>query len=122
MFELREKPEVMIIMPYFPRGNIVQAGIREESRLVTAVGQILDCLTFLHGRGVTHRDIKPDNVLVELRPHFKVVLSDFGMSKTVTETTWLQTFAERSSTSRLRCSPSARRRMARQLMCGPSAS
>ena len=92
VFELREKPEVTIIMSYFPSGNIVQAGICDESRLVTAVGQILDCLTFLHGRGVTHRDIKPDNVLVELQPHFKVVLSHFGMSKTVTETTWLQTF------------------------------
>ncbi len=89
---MRDWPEVMIIMRYFPAGNITQAGVCDESKFVTAIGQILDCLTFLHSRGVTHRDIKPDNVLVELRPHFKVVLSDFGMSKTVTETTWLQTF------------------------------
>lgn len=92
MIEFRESPEVMIIMPYFPSGNIVQAGVRDESRLVTAFGQLLDCLTFLHERGVTHRDIKPENVLVELKPHFKIVLSDFGMSKAVTETTWLETF------------------------------
>lgn len=92
MIEFRESPEVMIIMPYFPRGNIAQAGVRDESRLVTAFGQLLDCLAFLHERRVTHRDIKPDNVLVELTPHFKVVLSDFGMSKAITETTWLETF------------------------------
>lgn len=92
VLEMRERPEVMIIMPYFPSGNIVQAGVCDESKLVTAFGQILDCLTFLHNRGVTHRDIKPENVLVELAPYFKVVLNDFGMSKAVTETAWLQTF------------------------------
>ncbi|KAI0426212.1 kinase-like protein [Xylaria sp. FL1042] len=92
VFELREEPQVMIVMRYFPRGNIVQAGIRDESKLVTAFGQLLDCLAFLHSRRVTHRDIKPENVLVELVPYFKVVLSDFGLSKVVTETTGLQTF------------------------------
>ena len=59
---------------------------------MTAFGQLLDCPAFMHRRNNTHRDIKPDNVLVELRPHFEVVLSDFSISKTVTETTWLQTF------------------------------
>ena len=59
---------------------------------MTAFGQLLDCLTFLHERCVTHRDIKPDNVLVELVSRFKVVLSDFGLSKVVTDTTLLQTF------------------------------
>jgi serine/threonine protein kinase len=92
MIEMRETPDIMIVMPYFKHGNIRQAGIREKSKLVTAFGQILDCLTFLHSRNITHRDIKPDNVLVELEPHFKVVLSDFGLSKAVTETTWLETF------------------------------
>ena len=85
---MHERPEVSIIMPYFPSGNIVGAGVCDESRFV----KILDCLAFLHGRGVTHRDIKPDNVLVEQTPHFKAVLSDFGKSKVVMETTWLQAF------------------------------
>ncbi|KAI1117001.1 kinase-like protein [Nemania sp. NC0429] len=67
MVEFRERPEVTINMPYFPRGNIVQAGIHDESKL-------------------------PENVLVELTPRFKVVLSDFGLSQVVTETTWLETF------------------------------
>ncbi|KAI0407326.1 kinase-like domain-containing protein [Xylaria palmicola] len=79
-------------MPYFPSGSINQAGVCDESRLVTAFGQLLDCLSFLHARGVTHRDIKPDNVLVELTPHFKVVLTDFGLSRAVTATTWLNSF------------------------------
>ncbi|KAL8376650.1 hypothetical protein RB595_007658 [Gaeumannomyces hyphopodioides] len=92
VFGMREWPEIMIVMPYFPSGNIAQAGVSDESKLVTAFGQLLDCLTFLHERRVTHRDIKPDNVLIELVPRFKVVLSDFGLSKVVTDTTLLQTF------------------------------
>ncbi|KAK3311727.1 kinase-like domain-containing protein, partial [Chaetomium strumarium] len=92
MIELHESPDIMIIMPYFKCGNIVQAEVYEESKLVTAFGQLLDCLTFLQTRGITHRDIKPDNVLVEVAPRFKVTLSYFGLSKAVTDTTWLQTF------------------------------
>ncbi|KAI0811675.1 kinase-like protein [Xylaria sp. FL0064] len=92
VFEMREEPEVMIVMRYFPSGNIVQAAIHDESRLITAFGQLLDCLGFLHSRRITHRDIKPENVLVELVPYFKVVLSDFGFSKEATETAGLQTF------------------------------
>jgi serine/threonine protein kinase len=92
MIEMRENPDIMIVMPYFKCGSIVQAEVCEESKLVTAFGQLLDCLTCLQTRGITHRDIKPDNVLVELAPHFKVTLSDFGLSKAVTDTTWLQTF------------------------------
>ncbi len=76
-------------MLYFPCGNIVGVKVDDEPRFVTAVRQILDFLAFLHGRGITHRDIKLDNVLVEQAPNFKVVLSDFGMSKVDTETTWL---------------------------------
>ncbi len=79
-------------MPYFSSSNIVGAGVYDESRFVTAVGQILDCLAFLHGRGITRRDIKPDMVLAEQAPYFKVILSDFGISKVVMEITWLQTF------------------------------
>ncbi|KAK4031962.1 hypothetical protein C8A01DRAFT_41599 [Parachaetomium inaequale] len=45
---MRERPEVMIIMRYFPRGIIMHAGVCGESKFVTAFGQLLDCLAFLH--------------------------------------------------------------------------
>lgn len=37
VFEMRERPEVSIIMPYFPYGNIAAAGVYDESKFVTAV-------------------------------------------------------------------------------------
>jgi hypothetical protein len=47
MTEMRETPDVMIVIPYFKRGNIVQAGISDISMRVTALGQIPRLSRFL---------------------------------------------------------------------------
>jgi serine/threonine protein kinase len=48
-------------------------------RLRTALGQVLDALTYVHRRGLVHRDIKPSNIMVDdLR---RARLMDFGLVK-----------------------------------------
>jgi serine/threonine protein kinase len=91
VIEFREMPEPMIIMDYYNLGNIMEAGVAYD-QYVTVVGQILDGLHHLHAKGVAHRDLKPENFLVEKIPFFKVVITDFGLSKVVTDTTLLRTF------------------------------
>lgn len=55
--------------------------------------QVLHALYYLHQRGVTHRDIKPDNILIASRDPLIVKLSDFGLSKCVSDQeTFLKTF------------------------------
>jgi len=53
--------------------------VREAVRLLTDVGY---ALAYAHGRGVVHRDVKPDNVMIE-RATGRALLMDFGISRTV---------------------------------------
>jgi tetratricopeptide (TPR) repeat protein len=75
-----------------------------ESRLtleeaLAIAGQIADALDTAHAQDVLHRDVKPDNILVEPRPDgtCRAVLTDFGLARTaagdptvsITKTGWL---------------------------------
>src|SRR5579884_3069052 len=50
----------------------------EPRRAVTLVVQLLDALAYAHAQGVLHRDVKPDNCLVD--KHDRFYLTDFGLA------------------------------------------
>jgi eukaryotic-like serine/threonine-protein kinase len=47
--------------------------------LCEALAQVCDGLSFIHARGLLHRDVKPGNILVT--PARKAILVDFGLAK-----------------------------------------
>ena len=47
------------------------------------IQEILCGLEFLHGKGILHRDLKPQNVLVDMDGHLR--LADFGISRVLKE-------------------------------------
>jgi hypothetical protein len=60
--------------------ELVRRGTFEEAAAARIVVPLLDALEYSHGRGVIHRDIKLDNILLDRRD--RPYLMDFGIAKT----------------------------------------
>src|SRR5215210_1118643 len=71
--------EVYLITEYV-RGMPLDEAARayDAEKIVDALSQILEALVYAHGQGVIHRDIKPQNALVD--PRGRVKLTDFGVA------------------------------------------
>jgi serine/threonine protein kinase len=75
---------VYMVMDYV-EGESYQARLRragcepDQASLMAVVGPILDGLSEVHAKGLLHRDIKPDNILISRRGH--PILIDFGSAR-----------------------------------------
>jgi serine/threonine protein kinase len=79
---------VMELLRGKPLGEIIEAGAIAPRRTLVLVRQVLDALAHAHARGVIHRDLKPDNIMVVTvgdaeRERELVKLLDFGLLKLV---------------------------------------
>lgn len=61
-----------------PRSIVEAAADQDDQQKVNLLVQVLQALAYLHRRGITHRDLKPTNVLVTKGNQIKVV--DFGLA------------------------------------------
>jgi serine/threonine-protein kinase len=73
------------VMPYV-EGESLRERLRRERRIplgdaLTIAREVADALCYAHGRGVVHRDVKPENILF-LAGH--AVVSDFGIAWAMT--------------------------------------
>ena len=63
--------------------RVRRAGPLEVRSVVRVLQDIGYALAYAHGRGVVHRDIKPDNIMLE-RATGRALLMDFGISRSIT--------------------------------------
>ncbi|MDR1314156.1 MAG: protein kinase, partial [Deltaproteobacteria bacterium] len=71
------------IQEYLPEGDLERWA---AGRKVTGAefwelaSQLCEAVSIVHGQGLAHRDIKPDNILLRSRSPLRVALADFGIS------------------------------------------
>jgi len=80
---------LFIAMRYVPGGDVSglldRAGPLPPDRAAAIISPVASALDAAHGAGLVHRDVKPANMLLDVRPGRPdhVYLSDFGISKAV---------------------------------------
>ncbi|KAI9794670.1 MAG: hypothetical protein M1835_006484 [Candelina submexicana] len=79
----RKEFSISIFLEYISGGSVGSClrkhGKFEESVVSSLTRQTLDGLSYLHREGILHRDLKADNILLDLDGTCKI--SDFGISK-----------------------------------------
>ena len=80
------RDKVYIFQEYCDGGSLkdlLEHGrIEQEEVIMNYACQILEGLSYLHGRGIVHRDIKPDNILLTSDAGI-IKLVDFGAAKII---------------------------------------
>lgn len=73
-----------LVMPYCPDSAESLVGNADEKTLLRFIRDVASGLEFLHSKDIIHRDIKPDNVLINQDGNF--VITDFGVSSKMKST------------------------------------
>lgn len=76
-------------MEYMSHGDLgkftVKGNFLGEADTQQVAKQVCHALEYIHSVGITHRDVKPDNILIKQKQPLWVTLSDFGLSKLMEE-------------------------------------
>ena len=83
IYEIGETDDAAYIAMEYVEGQTLAAKINgqplDSSQIVEIAAQVADALDEAHARGITHRDIKSENIMINERGHAKVL--DFGLAK-----------------------------------------
>ncbi len=73
---------LFLVMEYLPGGDLddqLKRNVLDGPRIRQVLFDVADALTFAAAAGVTHRDVKPSNIL--FRDNGQAVLGDFGLAR-----------------------------------------
>ncbi|XP_053605165.1 serine/threonine-protein kinase Warts [Plodia interpunctella] len=80
-YSFQDKDNLYFVMDYIPGGDLmsllIKLGIFEENLARFYIAELTCAVESVHKMGFIHRDIKPDNILIDRDGHIK--LTDFGL-------------------------------------------
>lgn len=80
-YSFQDKDNLYFVMDYIPGGDLmsllIRLGIFEEPLARFYIAELTCAVESVHKMGFIHRDIKPDNILIDRDGHIK--LTDFGL-------------------------------------------
>ena len=83
-FIFQDKKNYYFVMEYLPGGDVytlLSKNNLPKKTIQLIVAETILAVNYLHSIRIIHHDIKPENILISLKGHFK--LSDFGLSKII---------------------------------------
>ncbi len=74
---------VMELCPGRPLSDLIEEnpGGLPEKRVISLLIQLARALDAAHSKGVVHRDVKPENVLVDVEDDWSMKVTDFGIAR-----------------------------------------
>lgn len=80
-YSFQDKDNLYFVMEYIPGGDmmslLIRLGIFKEELAQFYIAELTCAVESVHKMGFIHRDIKPDNILIDRDGHIK--LTDFGL-------------------------------------------
>jgi len=70
---------VLSLQDVFRQRFEVDRGRFSQDEVLRVLTDVARALRFAHAKGITHRDVKPGNILID--PEFRPVLCDFGLAR-----------------------------------------
>ncbi|KAG9290882.1 hypothetical protein G9A89_011032 [Geosiphon pyriformis] len=101
-YAFQSQDYLYLVMEYLIGGDVSSLlqvfGVFNEEMARMYTAEVILALEYLHNNGITHRDLKPDNMLITAEGHIK--LTDFGLSRiTIPEKNTLSFVKEENTTN-----------------------
>jgi serine/threonine-protein kinase len=90
IYSVDERDGLVYFVMAFVDGENLAARLHQAGRLDAVearriLKEVAEALAYAHERGVVHRDIKPDNILLCADDDGRVMVTDFGIARAVSE-------------------------------------